>query len=930
MNLRPVFLYSRRLLGIIVLLSIVLPNTGTLGGLIVARAQDEEMGTEAASRAANHDDGHPPGDSAPAGLSPGDWDQIKTLLPQPAAVAPDTQQAYLKASNAEADDRFGYAVAISGDTLVVGAHFENSSASGGQSDNSATEAGAAYVFTRVGSTWSQSAYLKASNAEAYDNFGVSVAISGDTIVVGASYEDSSAGGGQGDNSASDAGAAYVFTQVGGTWSQAAFLKASNAEAVDYFGRSVALSGDTIVVGARGEDSSASGGQSDNSAPSAGAAYVFNRVGGTWSEQAYLKASNAEASDKFGSSLAVSGDTIVVGANEEDSSADGGQSDNSAPFAGAAYVFTRVGSAWSQQALLKASNAETDDQFGFAVATSGDTIVVGAVLEDSSADGGQGDNSALYAGAAYVYTRVGGSWSQGAYLKASNAEFGDLFGNSVAISGDTIVVGAYGEDSSAAGGQSDNSAPSAGAAYVYTRVGSTWSQSAYLNASNAEASDYFGWSAAISGDSIVVGANGEDSSAQGDNSASYAGAAYVFIDPTPTPLNPIGDIIDRSPTYTWSRVSGAANYQFQLRKGSTVIYTKTVGAAVCSTSTCSSTPRSILSFNTIYKWRVRSQVGGVWGSWSTYKTFMIPQLIPVPKTPSGDITDKTPRYVWKVVPGAAAYKFQLRKGTTLIYTKSVSSSACGTSTCSSTPTTTLGYFTYKWRVRAKVGGVWGAWSPYKTFRVRKTRFNSTFNTHKNGWKNVTGTWTIHNSSYLKTLGAANKYASTYYNYDWTKLKYEVRIKRFGCTSCSNGVYLRGTPSPTSTDGGWENGYWFAYSNNGYFSVWEGSSGEYSPLENWTSSAAINKGGWNTLKVLADGSALKFYINGTLVWSGSDATLTAGKVGLDMYKNSSTGNKLFVDWAKLTTNFSMSMMDELVESGGVELEGGSRAVSPDPFP
>ena len=177
---------------------------------------------------------------------------------------------------------------------------------GNQSDNSAEESGAAYVFVRSGNTWSQQAYLKASNSEADDRFGETVTISGNTIVVGAPREDSDAdgvNGDQDDNSAEDSGAAYVFVRSGITWSQQAYLKASNSEggefSGDLFGISVAISGDTIVVGARREDSDAdgvNGDQDDNSAQGSGAAYVFVRSGSTWSQQAYLKASNSDRSD----------------------------------------------------------------------------------------------------------------------------------------------------------------------------------------------------------------------------------------------------------------------------------------------------------------------------------------------------------------------------------------------------------------------------------------------------------------------------------------------------------------------------------------------------------------------------------------------------------------------------------------------------------
>ncbi|MEE9344950.1 MAG: FG-GAP repeat protein [Methylococcales bacterium] len=463
------------------------------------------------------------------------------------------QQAYLKASNTDAGDSFGFSVAIAGDTVVIGADGEASNATGidgDQSDNSAIDAGAAYVFTRTGNNWSQQAYLKASNTEEFDGFGFSVAIAGDTVVIGADGEASNAtgiDGDQSDNSAIDAGAAYVFTRSGNSWSQQAYLKASNTDADDSFGFSVAIADDTVVVGTDGEASNATGvdgDQSNNSADSAGAAYVFTRSGSSWNQQAYLKASNTDAEDLFGNSVAITGDTVVIGADGEASNAtgiDGDQSDNSTVNAGAAYVFTRTGNSWNQQAYLKASNTGKNDSFGFPVAIAANTVVVGAGSEASIAsgvNGDQSDNSAVNAGAAYVFSRSDNNWSQQAYLKASNTDAQDIFGDSIAITGDTVVVGANGEDSNATGvdgDQSDNSADSAGAAYVFTRSGSSWNQQAYLKASNTIAGDFFGDSVAITGNTVVVGADGENGNAtatgvngnQRDNSAVGAGAAYVF-------------------------------------------------------------------------------------------------------------------------------------------------------------------------------------------------------------------------------------------------------------------------------------------------------------------------------------------------------------------------------------------------------------------
>jgi trimeric autotransporter adhesin len=474
-----------------------------------------------------------------------------------------TALAYVKASNTGMEDAFGTSVALSADgsTLAVGAFGEASASTGvngNQLDNSAAYAGAVYIFARSGTTWVQQAYLKASNTGVGDDFGWSVALSGDgsTLAVGAFNEDSAAtgiGGIQADDSMTNAGAVYVFTRTGATWRQQAYVKASNTGLSDFFGWSVALSGDgsTLAVGAYGEASATTGidgNQLDNSTPAAGAVYVFTRSGTTWRQQAYVKASNTAYSDVFGYSVALSADgsTLAVGAHGEDSTAlgiGGNQSDNLGPEAGAVYVFARSGATWSQQAYVKASNTGAGDIFGWSVALSNDgsTLVVGAPQEDSAAlgiDGDQADNTAVNAGATYVFTRSG-TWSQQAYVKASNTGTMDLFGYSVAVSGDgsTLVVGAYGEDSVAlgtGGDQADNTASDAGAAYVFGRSGATWTQQTYVKASNTDASDHLGVEVAVSGDgsTLALGANREGGAATGidgnqaDNAAPVAGAVYV--------------------------------------------------------------------------------------------------------------------------------------------------------------------------------------------------------------------------------------------------------------------------------------------------------------------------------------------------------------------------------------------------------------------
>jgi len=476
---------------------------------------------------------------------------------------------YFKASNTGTNDVFGERVVLSGDgnTLAVGASGEGSSAigiDGDQANDLASSSGAVYVFARDGlGTWPQQAYVKASNTGANDDFGHDVALSddGNTLAVSAHREDSNAtgiGGDQANDLANNSGAVYVFVRDGlGTWSQQAYVKASNTGSSDELGDSVALSGDgnTLAVGA-GEDSSATGiggNQVDNSATNSGAVYVFVRDGlGTWSQQAYVKASNTGAGDSFGRSVALGSDgsTLAVGARGEDSNATGiggNQANNAASNSGAVYVFVRSGmGVWSQQAYVKASNTGTEDELGGSVALSddGNTLVAGAIYEDSNAAGVGGDqanNGTLDAGAVYVFARDGaGTWSQQAYVKASNPGAGDAFGGSVAFSsdGNVLAVGAYLEASNAVGLEGDqaNDTGGAGAIYVLVRDGAgSWAQQAYVKASNTGVGDRFGECVSLSadGNTLAAGARWEDGNATGidgnqaDDSLTFAGAAYLF-------------------------------------------------------------------------------------------------------------------------------------------------------------------------------------------------------------------------------------------------------------------------------------------------------------------------------------------------------------------------------------------------------------------
>ena len=387
-----------------------------------------------------------------------------------------------------AKDAFGSQISISGDTLAVGVPSTLNNA-----------AGSVYIYERTNNNfWGYKTTITASNADNADKFGSSISLSGHTLIVGAPFEDSKSTGVNGnqfdediidnpDGSTSEGniGAAYVYKRVPGTtdWIEQAYLKPSspikNINRNILFGSSVAADGDTVAVSAKFEKGDASGVNNPNidRLTKAGAVFVFTRNGSSWTQQAYIKASNTGQEDRFGSSLSLSGDSLAVGARFEDSNAtgiNGDQSNNGADGSGAVYVFTRTGSTWSQQAYVKASNTESgerlkEDQFGFSVAIDGDTLAVGSKNEDSygygvaTVEGVQEDNSVPNSGAVYIYKRNAGNWSQEAYLKSANSEIAGNFGWSVALSGDMLAVGAPGEEFAS------------GTVHFFTRSGSDWSQ-----------------------------------------------------------------------------------------------------------------------------------------------------------------------------------------------------------------------------------------------------------------------------------------------------------------------------------------------------------------------------------------------------------------------------------------------------------------------
>ncbi len=404
--------------------------------------------------------------------------------------------------------------------------------------NNNSNSGAVYIFRRNGGTWTQQAYIKASNADPNDNFGRSVSLSadGNTLAVGVPFEASLLTGinvAQNNNSGFQAGAVYLFRFNASTnsWLQQAYIKAANAGIPDRFGLSVAISddGNTLAVGAPLEGSSSMGvnGPQNDGSPFSGAAYIFRFSSSTnaWFQQAFVKASNTGGSDNFGISVSLNadGNTLAVGASSE-----AGISNNVLG-SGAAYVFRSDGSNWSQQAYLKATNAGIGDGFGLSLSLNdnGNTLAVSAPNEDSSSTGINSvpNNNTTNTGAVYVFQfNPSGVWTQQAYIKASNPDEEDVFGGSVSLSkdGSALVVGATNEDGSSTGVAviDNNARPNAGAAYMFEFRNGQWEQQAYIKSISPDDDDRFGSSVSISnsGNTIAVGA---------ENVGNTEGQVYLY-------------------------------------------------------------------------------------------------------------------------------------------------------------------------------------------------------------------------------------------------------------------------------------------------------------------------------------------------------------------------------------------------------------------
>lgn len=381
-------------------------------------------------------------------------------------------QAYIKASNTDADDGFGSAVALDGNTLVVGAPREDSG-NPMAPDDGLPDSGAVYVFERSGTRWTQTAFLEPATQDENDGFGSALALAGDVLAVGAPGEDSAAGDPTDDSRAS-AGAVYVFARDAGTWSAQAFIKPETAGAGDEFGRVLALDGATLVVGAPLEDGSArgvGGDASDDGAVDAGAVYVFVASGESWVQQAYIKAFNCGAEDRFGAAVAIAGDTLVVGAPRESSPSDQLLEDDSLSRAGAAYVFLRTSENWSFDSVLKPANAFAEMRFGSSVGVQGGRVAVGAPGESTNLRGVRLEapfvtTGATASGALFLFEQGPGGWGQMAHFKHPAPDPDDACGASLDYRDDSLVMVCPGDDGALLGAYTDNSNPDSGALFIF--------------------------------------------------------------------------------------------------------------------------------------------------------------------------------------------------------------------------------------------------------------------------------------------------------------------------------------------------------------------------------------------------------------------------------------------------------------------------------
>ncbi len=409
------------------------------------------------------------------------------------------------ASNRGFGYEFGYSVSISGDYAIVGARWEFEGLFGRESLG---RAGSAYIFKNIGGKWAQIQKIVSPDREEQDWFGYSVSISNDYAIVGAYREDENISN---LDSLANAGSVYIFKNNDSLWVFAQKIVASDRGKEDHFGISVSISDDYLIVGAEQESEDASG---ENTLNRSGSAYIFKNIGGRWSQVQKIVASDRGDIDLFGISVSISGYYVIVGARREDEDLSGG---NTITDAGSAYIFKNSGGIWSQVQKIVASDRGNDDRFGYSVSISGDYAIVGAFFEDEDESGG---NTLAGSGSAYIFKNNDSSWSQVQKIVASDRGSNDWFGYSVSISGDYAIVGAQNT-------YNLDLLVNAGSAYILKNIDGTWSELKKIIVPSRERGDQFGNSVAISGDNALVGAYHEDHDPFGGHTINNSGSVYFL-------------------------------------------------------------------------------------------------------------------------------------------------------------------------------------------------------------------------------------------------------------------------------------------------------------------------------------------------------------------------------------------------------------------
>jgi len=711
--------------------------------------------------------------------------------------------------------------------------------------------------------------LTASDGASSDNFGISVSISGDRCVIGADSDD---------DKGSSSGSAYIFEWNGTNWDQQAKLTASDGASSDYLGYSVSISGDRCVVGAYGDD--------DNGSYS-GSAYIFEWNGTNWSQQAKLTASDGASSDYFGYSVSISGNRCVIGARYDDDKGSG---------SGSAYIFEWNGTNWSQQAKLTASDGASGDYFGYSVSISGGRCVVGA-------DGD--DDMGSYSGSAYIFEWNGTNWSQKAKLTASDGADSDYFGYSVSISGNCCVVGAR---------YDDDKGSSSGSAYIFEWNGTNWSQQAKLTALDGASGDYFGNSVSISGDRCVVGADGDD------DKGSSSGSAYLFewngtswIQKTKlTASDGAGsDYYGCSVSISDDRCVVGARYDDDKgsSSGSAYVYGRLdalritavmppedfiisgyeTGPFTPSTKTYQLTntgPNSLdWSAHITETWLDIDYTSGTLGP-DEITTVELRLTTEVNLLPPGGYSDtilftnlsngaNQSRYVTlDVNPGPAEIEvtdsispvddLNMPFGDVIIgLSRREHITVTNTDPTFSLVVTDI-----------SLGG--GYFEDFDDGLAQD-------------WEeDVDADWGVVNQeyrAYQPSPSGTNSMVATYSGEILENFCYEVKIRRAESSGYARYIIFRATADFESYPVSTGSGYGFGIDEESYL-IFKLVSGTITTLVSWTDSSYINPPtSWNTLKVMANGSDLQFYINGYLIHSLTDLGLTSGRIGLLGYTGTS---------------------------------------------